>query len=129
MVQDVLSKVRRMQPLTLQPPLQVSEGDDHGIDIALVDPPSKIMHAEMTGVAQFSHVVPTLLRAGWPHLEESLLTLDQGVSEALVGRCLRCAHGHVGGCAAVRPTARRCAFTEAEALAGTPADRGGAEAL
>jgi hypothetical protein len=51
MVQDVFGKIRRMQPLALQPPLQVGEGDDDGIDIALVDPPSEIMHAEMTGVA------------------------------------------------------------------------------
>jgi hypothetical protein len=40
-----------MQSLALQPTLHVGEGDDHGIDIPLVDPPSKIMNAEMTGVS------------------------------------------------------------------------------
>ncbi len=51
MIQNVFGEVRRMQSPALQPPLHVSEGDDHRVDIALVDPPSKIMHAEMTGVA------------------------------------------------------------------------------
>jgi hypothetical protein len=51
MIQNVFGEVRRMQSLALQPPLHVSKGDNHGVDVAFVDPPSKIMHAEMTGVA------------------------------------------------------------------------------
>ena len=51
MIENVFGEVRRMQSLALQSPLHVGEGDDHGIDIPLVDPPSKIMNAEMTGIA------------------------------------------------------------------------------
>lgn len=51
MIENVFGEVRRMQSLALQSSLHVGEGDDNGIDIALVDPPSKIMNAEMTGIA------------------------------------------------------------------------------
>jgi hypothetical protein len=44
--------------LALQPPLQVGEGDEDGIDIPLVDPPAKIMNTEIAGVTQLCHVVP-----------------------------------------------------------------------
>jgi hypothetical protein len=51
MIENVLGEVRRMESLALQSPLHVGKGHDHGIDIALVDPPSKIMNAEMTGIS------------------------------------------------------------------------------
>ena len=40
MIKNMFGEVRRVYALTLQPPLQVGEGDDDGIDIALVDPPA-----------------------------------------------------------------------------------------
>ena len=50
MIENVFGEVRSVQSLPLEPPLHVSEGDDHGIDIPFVDTTSKIMNAEMTGV-------------------------------------------------------------------------------
>ena len=39
----MFGEVRRVYALALQPPLQVGEGDEDGIDIPFVDPPAKIM--------------------------------------------------------------------------------------
>ena len=36
--EHVVEEVPRVQPLALQPALHVGEGDDHGVDLAVVDP-------------------------------------------------------------------------------------------
>ena len=50
MIKYMFGEIHSMQSLALQSPLHVGESEDHGIDIPLVDPPSKIMNAEMTGI-------------------------------------------------------------------------------